>query len=295
MKKLIRIGSRESRLAVIQAEIVRRQIEEAFPEFRTELVTMKTTGDRILDCRLDQVGGKGLFVKELDQALINGKIDISVHSLKDMPMEIPEELPLLAYTKREDPRDVLIYRPGSDEVPCKGIIGTSSKRRMLQLGRIYPECSFESIRGNVQTRMRKLETESYDATVLAAAGLSRLAMTGCIGRYFSTEEIIPAAGQGILAVQSRKGELEQLRELLNSPQSEAAAKAERKFVQMLDGGCSSPVAAYAEIKDNELILSGLYYRESDGAWFTEKRSGDLLDAEKTGEELAVSMRRKYGE
>lgn len=295
MKKIIRIGSRESRLAVIQAEIVRRQIEEAFPDVKTELITMKTTGDRILDRRLDQVGGKGLFVKELDQALLDKKIDISVHSLKDMPMEIPEELPILAYTKREDPRDVLICKPGCDTVPARGIIGTSSKRRMLQLGRLYPECAFESIRGNVQTRMRKLETESYDATVLAAAGLNRLGMKGCIGRYFSTDEVIPAAGQGILAVQSRKGELRQLKELLNNPLSEAEAKAERKFVQILDGGCSSPVAAYARIRGDQLILSGLYYRESDGAWFTEKQSGHLKDAEKTGEELAVSMRRKYGE
>ena len=156
---------------------------------------MKTTGDRILDRSLEQIGGKGLFVKELDQALRKGRVDLSVHSLKDMPMDIPEDLPILAYSKREDPRDVLIFRQGQAESISGGMIGTSSKRRRLQLERLYPDCHFQGIRGNVQTRLRKLEEEGFCATVLAAAGLKRLGMDSCIGRYFSCEEMIPAAGQ----------------------------------------------------------------------------------------------------
>ena len=170
MKTVIRIGSRESRLAVTQTEIIKGQIEAHFPHIRVEIVTMKTTGDRILDRSLEQIGGKGLFVKELDQALRKGRVDLSVHSLKDMPMDIPEDLPILAYSKREDPRDVLIFRQGQTESISGGMIGTSSKRRRLQLERLYPDCHFQGIRGNVQTRLRKLEEEGFCATVLAAAG-----------------------------------------------------------------------------------------------------------------------------
>ena len=175
-----------------------------------------------------------MFVKELDQALRKGRVDLSVHSLKDMPMDIPEDLPILAYSKREDPRDVLIFRQGQTESISGGMIGTSSKRRRLQLERLYPDCHFQGIRGNVQTRLRKLEEEGFCATVLAAAGLKRLGMDSCIGRYFSCEEMIPAAGQGILAVQARAGEYQELLEVLNDPRSEAAAKAERAFVKVLN-------------------------------------------------------------
>lgn len=295
MEREIRIGSRESALAVAQAEIVKGKIETALPGIRVRIITMKTTGDRILDRRLDQIGGKGLFVKELDKALLAGEIDISVHSLKDVPMELSEDLPLLAYTRREDPRDVLICAGGNAEEVCSGVIGTSSRRRMIQLQKLYPECRFGEIRGNVQTRMKKLKTEGYQATVLAAAGLNRLGMTDCIGRYFSVEEMIPAAGQGILAVQGRKGEWKELREILNDPESEAAALAERTFVKVLDGGCSSPIAAHAQVHGTEMILKGLYYRESDGMWFTESAEGETKAAEAIGEELAVRMMTKYGE
>lgn len=295
MGRTIRIGSRESRLAVIQAELVKAQIESAYPDAQVTLVTMKTTGDRILDRSLDQVGGKGLFVKELDKALMDGEIDLSVHSFKDMPMEIPQELPLLAYTKREDPRDVLLYREGQTSIPKNGLIGTSSKRRMIQLAKLFPDCRFTGIRGNVQTRMKKLETEGYDATVLAAAGLNRLSMTSCIGRYLSTDEVLPAAGQGILAVQARKGEFLELKEQLNCPESETMAQAERAFVETLNGGCTSPVAAYAEVKHHEVRLRGLYYRESDGAYFIEQICDHVDRARIIGETLAKSMKEKYGE
>ena len=294
MKSVIRIGSRESRLAVTQTELVKKQIEQAYPSAEVQIVTMKTTGDRILNRSLDEIGGKGLFVKELDQALAEGRIDLSVHSLKDMPMEIPESLPILAYSRREDPRDVLIFKPGQDRIRENGIIATSSKRRMLQLQRLFPGCRFEGIRGNVQTRLSKLETQELDATVLAAAGLKRLGMDGVIGRYFSGAAGGAAAGQGIWAVQARTGVFAELAECLNDPASEAAAGAERAFVRALDGGCTSPVAAYARICGSECVLTGLYWRSCDESWFVQKAAGSTAEAEKLGEALALEMQKKYG-
>lgn len=295
MRKQIRIGSRESELAVIQAEIVKQGILRQYPDWEVEMITMKTTGDLIQNQSLDQIGGKGLFVKELDLALLAGEIDLSVHSLKDMPMTLPEELPLIAYTHREDPRDVLIYAAGNHRIPDGGVIGTSSRRRMLQLKKLYPDCTFTGIRGNVQTRLKKLTQESYDGTILAAAGLKRLNMEQIIGRAFTVSEVIPAAGQGILAVQGRRGENEELISCLNHPDSEAAALAERQFVSALDGGCSSPVAAYAEISGRNLRLTGLYVRETDESYYVDQVTGGIKEAQRLGEQLAFDMRRTYGE
>lgn len=290
MKSVIRIGSRESRLAVIQAEIVKKRIQKYHPEIQVELVTMKTTGDKILDKSLELIGGKGLFVKELDQALIEGRIDLSVHSLKDMPMEIPEDLPILAFTEREDPRDALIYCPGLCEIPDRGVIGTSSRRRMLQMKKLYPSCTFRGIRGNVQTRLRKLTEEGYDGTVLAAAGLKRLKMESVIGRIFEVEEMVPAAGQGILAIQGRKGENHSYLECVQDKKSETEALAEREFVAALDGGCSSPVAAHAQVLGGEVKLTGLYYREEDDTYLTAVRIGEVPKARQLGAELAEIMK-----
>ena len=197
----IRFGSRESRLAVIQSRMVMDAVQAADPQAELELVTMKTTGDRILDRTLDQIGGKGLFVKELDLALREGKVDFTVHSLKDMPMQTPEDLPLVAFSKRADPRDVLVLPEGAAELDREKPIGCSSRRRQLQLQKLYPGFDIQPIRGNVQTRLRKLDEGQYCALVLAAAGLKRLGLEHRIHRYFSTEEILPAAGQAILAVQ----------------------------------------------------------------------------------------------
>lgn len=292
VQPIIRIGSRESRLAVIQAELVKNAIEKYNPGIKVELVTMKTTGDKILDKSLELIGGKGLFVKELDRALMEGRIDISVHSLKDMPMEVPKELPLIGYSKREDPRDVLIYKPGRTEIPEGGIIGTSSRRRSLQLKKLFPSCSFQGIRGNVQTRLRKLEQENFDGTVLAAAGLRRLQMESVMGRIFETDEVIPAAGQGILAVQGRRGEDHSYLESFFSSKSEAEALAEREFVSALDGGCTSPVAAHASAVGTEIRLTGLYYQEEDDTYWVETRTGETARARQLGAGLAEDMRQR---
>ena len=203
-KPEIRIGSRESKLAVIQSEIVQRHLQEKYPEGEITLITMKTTGDKILDRTLDKIGGKGLFVKELDLALMEKRTDLSVHSLKDMPMKVPEELPILAFSRREDPRDVLVLPKGKTEIDFSKPIGCSSMRRILQFQKLYPQAVFKPIRGNVQTRLRKLDDGEYSATLLAAAGLKRLGLENRISRYFEPEEMIPAAGQGVLAVHGRK-------------------------------------------------------------------------------------------
>ena len=283
-KSKIIIGSRESKLAVLQSEMVRDYIKEKNPEMEVEILTMKTTGDIILDRTLDKVGGKGLFVKELDKALMDGRSILSVHSLKDMPMEVPEELPLLAFSRREDPRDVLVLPEGVSKL--------DKSKRTLQLKKLYPDMEVKSIRGNLQTRLRKLDEGQYSALILAAAGLKRLGLESRINRYFTADEIIPAAGQGILAVQGRKGEDYSFLNGYCDEEAWAVGSAERAFVKLLDGGCSSPVAAHGEISGDELYLRGLYYNEKDGSYVTGTLRGNKADAESLGRELAETLRKK---
>lgn len=290
MSKKVIIGSRESRLAVIQSEMVKDYILSHNKDCEVELLTMKTTGDKILDRTLDKVGGKGLFVKELDKALLEKKSQLSVHSLKDMPMEVPEELPLLAFSKREDPRDVLVLPEGVKKLDSSKPIGCSSLRRILQLKELYPDMKFESVRGNVQTRLRKLDEGQYSALVLAAAGLKRLKLENRISRYFEPEEVLPAAGQGILAIQGRKNEDYSYLNGYNDEDSECAALAERAFVRYLDGGCSSPVAAHAKIEKDGITLNGLYYEEESGAWRKASLSGKREEAEELGIRLAKQLK-----
>lgn len=290
MKNKIVIGSRESRLAVVQSELVRAFIESRHPEIRVEILTMKTTGDKILDRTLDKVGGKGLFVKELDKALLDRRSDISVHSLKDMPMEVSEELPLLAFSGREDPRDVLVLPEGVTELNPAKPIGCSSLRRILQLRELYPQMECKSVRGNVQTRLSKLDSGEYSALILAAAGLKRLGLEHRISRYFEPEEMIPAAGQGILAVQGRAGEDASFLEGFEEEKARYAALAERSFVRFLNGGCSSPVAAHARVTGDTMQLLGLYYEEEIGAYQKGELSGPVTEAEELGRRLAEKLR-----
>lgn len=290
MQETVIIGSRESRLAVLQSEMVKAYIEKVNPQASVQLLTMKTTGDKILDRTLDKIGGKGLFVKELDRALLEGRTCLSVHSLKDMPMEIPEELPIVAFSKREDPRDVLVLPEGQTELRKDKPLGCSSRRRILQLSGLYPDMEIKSIRGNLQTRLKKLDSGEYSGLILAAAGLVRLGLSHRIARYFTPDEMIPAAGQGILAVQGRADmEYGFLRDY-DDKTSRAQATAERAFVRFLDGGCSSPVAAYAEISGSELFLRGLYYHEEDGNSIKGSIRGSAEDAQELGIALAKELR-----
>jgi hydroxymethylbilane synthase len=293
MKK-IRVGSRDSRLAIIQSERVITAIKKYHPDIETELITMKTTGDRILDKTLDKIGGKGLFVKELDQALYNNEVDITVHSYKDMPLEDNPLLPVVALSVREDPRDVLILPTGInnlDKTALKSLpVGSSSLRRQIQICEIFPGCTATPIRGNVQTRLDKLDRGEFSAILLAAAGIKRLGMEERISRYFTTDEILPAASQGIIAVQGRAGECFEYLKGYHSEESRIISLAERTFVRELNGGCSSPVAAYAVIKGRDIILKGLYFNEPTGEIKRECLTGSMDNAIELGMELADRIR-----
>ncbi len=262
MSRTIRIGSRESRLAVIQSKIVMDAIRAADASIRTELVTMKTTGDKILDRTLDQVGGKGLFVKELDRALLNGEVDLTVHSMKDLPAQLNPALPVVAVSRRETPYDVLVLPEGCERWDQTRPVGCASARRAMQLKALYPDITVCPVRGNIQTRLKKLDSGAYGALVLAQAGLHRLGLDHRIHRVFTPEEMLPSACQGILAVQAREGfDLACLR-TFHDADAWTCAQAERAFIRALDGGCSSPVAAFAQLTDTHtLALTGLYVSE----------------------------------
>ena len=298
-ERVIRIGTRESRLAMWQAEYVARQIRTSHPEIKVELVPMTTTGDKILHRALDQVGGKGLFVKELDLALREKRTDLSVHSLKDVPMEIPEDLPLLAFTGREDPRDAVIFRDRNlkEETGSKLRIGTSSSRRRIQLQELYPNADFPLIRGNVQTRLQKVESGEYDGTVLAMAGLKRLGLEDRADRILEPDEMLPAAGQGILAIQGRAGEDYSFLEEIDDEDSRAEALAERAFIKVLQGGCSAPSAAYAKMdaKTQTLWLRGMYCPPEGMSYLKGEREGTPDQAEAIGKALAESLKERYTE
>ncbi len=285
--RIVRVGSRDSKLAIIQAEMVIEAIKKHDASIRTELVLMKTTGDKILDRTLDKIGGKGLFVKELDDALLNDQVDITVHSGKDLPAELPEQLPLVAFSKRADERDVLILPQG--ELDESKPWGCSSKRRTCQL----LELGFENIqplRGNVQTRLRKLDSGEYRGIILAAAGIERLGLQERISRYFTTEELIPAACQGIVVVQSRYGEDTSYLRGFHVEESKIVATAERAYIKALDGGCSSPVAAYARVLGGKIHLVGLYVDETGSIIRRGVLQGELAEAESLGIRLAEGLK-----
>lgn len=286
----IRIGSRESRLAVVQSEMVVAAIRRHDPSIEIELITMKTTGDIILDRTLDKIGGKGLFVKELDAALLDGRADITVHSSKDLPMDTNPEIPLVAFSRREDARDALVLPEGASELNPTAPIGCSSARRALQLKKLYPGIPVAPVRGNVQTRLRKLDEGEYSALVLAAAGLNRLGLGRRISRVFSVPEMLPAAGQGIIAVQGRRG---RDFSFLTGFHDDAAADclmAERAFVHALDGGCTSPIAAHAVLEGDYLHIKGMNIDSGGRAVFSEI-SGPRDRAGALGAELAKQLRR----
>lgn len=279
------IGSRESKLAVRQSEMVIGFLRTAHPGSDVSLATFKTTGDKILDRRLDQIGGKGLFVKELDAALRAGACDYTVHSCKDLPTEIPADLPLVCFSAREDPRDVLVFPQGADEPDFSLPLGTSSRRREVQLRELFPQATFASVRGNLQTRLRKLDEGGYGALVLAAAGLKRMGLGERIGRYLEVDEVIPSAGQGVLAVQGRADADPGLFEGFADGQVALAVAAERAFVTWLDGGCTSPIAAHAQVNGSEMKLHGLYYDEDA----RQARRGSIEGAAEEGVKLAYEL------
>jgi len=295
MRKKVRIGTRESKLAVIQAQIVAAAIRTADPGIQIELVKMKTTGDVILDVTLDKIGGKGLFIKELDAALQSGEVDICVHSYKDMPAEDDPEFPVIAVSPREDARDVLILPKGADAPDPSKPVGCSSRRRQIQFTAIYPGQPIAPVRGNVLTRLEKLDRGEYSALTLAAAGIIRLGMWERCSRVFTADEILPAACQGILAIQGRQGVDYGYLAGYNDKNAFDASKAERAFIRKLGCGCGAPVGAFAQINGNELRLRGMIATPSgetkeDEIIRRDEVSGNRKDAEKLGEQLAEKMK-----
>jgi len=289
MSRVIRVGSRESKLAMVQTQWVVNEIKKKHPELEFEIKGYTTKGDILLNDRLDKVGGKGLFVKELEHALINGEIDFAVHSLKDMPAQLPEELAIAAVSKREDPRDVLVTVDGRKlrDLPDGAVIGTSSVRREVQISCIRPGMVYKILRGNVLTRLKKLKDGEYDAIVLAAAGLKRLGLEDCCVEYFNTDDVIPAVGQGILAIEARKGDvLDYLTDSVHDPDSFYAALAERAFMIRLNGGCTVPMGAHAVIEGDIMKIKGMLALEDRSKVLRAEVEGSKYDAENLGRMLA---------
>ena len=256
----LRLSTRASLLALSQANWVKKKVEELNPEVRVTLVHIKTTGDKI-DTPLFKVGGKGLFVKEIEEALIRKEVDFAVHSAKDLPAVIPEGLGLIAFPEREDPRDALISQGGKKfgEIPQGGKVGTGSLRRQAQLLSLRPDLEVIPLRGNLDTRLKKLSTLNLDAVILASAGLRRLGWEDRISEWFDPEVMIPAVGQGVLAIEARQ-EDERVRKLLaplDHFPTRIAVLAERAFLRRLGGGCQVPIAGFARIAAESLVLSGL--------------------------------------
>ena len=283
----ITVGSRDSKLAIVQAQSVVDALQQK--GYQTTLMTRKTTGDLILDRTLAQIGGKGLFVKELDAALREGQADFTVHSLKDMPMDTPQDLPIVAVSRRADVRDVLVLPEGVTCMQEDKPIGCASARRRLQLQRLYPNMRVEPIRGNIQTRLRKLDEGQFGALVLAAAGLHRLGLEQRIHQYFTTAEILPAVGQAVIAVQARAGTDIACLAAYHDAQVWQCVVAERAFARALSGGCTSPVAAFAQLIEGQLHLEGMYVSQDERTIRFGVQVGMPSDANQIGTQLAQTL------
>lgn len=244
-----------------QSKSVKATLQALHPDLRIELQVIKTIGDKILDVPLAKVGGKGLFVKEIEDALLDRSVDLAVHSMKDVPSELPTGLLIGAIPQREDPRDVLVSRHGAGlaELPPEAVVGTSSLRRAAQLKRLRPDLEIQNLRGNLDTRLRKVRDGAYEAIVLAAAGLHRMGWEEHITAYFDPAEFLPAVGQGAIGIEIRSDDesLHQLLRDLHHPATALAVKAERSFLQELEGGCQVPIGGYARIMGESVELTGL--------------------------------------
>jgi hydroxymethylbilane synthase len=289
----VTIATRESALAMWQAHHIRQQLQALYPQIEIKILGMTTTGDQILDKTLSKIGGKGLFVKELEQAMQEGRADIAVHSLKDVPMVMPEGFVLAAIGEREDPRDAFVSNRFKklEELPPGSVVGTSSLRRQCQIQARFPALKIESLRGNVQTRLRKLDEGQYSAIILAAAGLKRLGLGERITSLLPTEQSLPAVGQGAIGIECRAGRenLMALLAPLNHPDTAACVTAERAMSRALAGSCQVPLGGFAEIADGVLRLRG-FVSSVDGVRVVRAEvSGAPGEAERIGTELAQAL------
>jgi hydroxymethylbilane synthase len=286
--KQLRIGTRASQLALWQANWVKDELEKRYPGMTVTLLKIKTIGDKILDVPLAQVGGKGLFVKEIEEAMLRGEIDIAVHSMKDVPTEFPEGLGLYCITEREDPRDAVISRGVRfADLPQGARIGTSALRRQAQLLKVRPDLEMVVIRGNVETRINKLETENLDAVILAAAGLKRLGFTDKVAEYLDTDFSIPAIGQGALGIECRLDdeEVKQTIAFFNHPETAHAVRAERALLWRCEGGCQVPIAAHGVVTGTQLHLTG-FVASVDG---TRSVRGSITGPAEEHERLGITL------
>lgn len=288
----IRIATRKSPLALWQAEHVAAELEKLDPGVTTELVKIMTKGDKILDVPLAKVGGKGLFTKEIDMALFDGRADIAVHSMKDVPTLLPEGTSIRAIPEREDPRDSVatITGKGLDSLPDGARIGTSSLRRVAQLKAKYPTFEFQWIRGNIQTRLSKLGNE-VDAVILAAAGVRRMEMTDKMHEFIDIETMLPAVAQGTLGIQTRNDDdvVNALVDQLSHAETVIRTRAERAFLARLEGGCQVPIAAYATLDGDSINLKGLVGEVDGSKVLKSEITGKAADAEQLGIALADEL------
>lgn len=293
MQKLVKIGTRKSLLALTQSTKIKEDIEKQYPDTKVELVKIVTKGDKILDVPLAQVGGKGLFVKEIEDAMLTGEADIAVHSMKDVPAELPDGLHLGIITKREDPRDAFIsnkYKTVND-LPQGAKVGTSSLRRKSQLFNLRPDLMIEDLRGNLDTRLRKLDEGQYDAIILASAGLNRLGLSDRATSYFDKEAMLPAVAQGAVGIELRSADEELLQGLqfLDHQDTTSAVTAERAFLKRLEGGCQVPIAGFAEFENGKLTMTGLV-SDIEGTNILKKTmTCSPEDAAKMGVDLAEEL------
>ncbi|NVK24701.1 MAG: hydroxymethylbilane synthase [Gammaproteobacteria bacterium] len=292
-RDVLRIATRESALALWQANYVKDKLEAAHPDLSVEMVPMTTKGDQILDTPLAKVGGKGLFVKELEVAMLEGRADIAVHSMKDVPVDFPDGLMLYTICEREDPRDAFVSNTISDfdSLPEGAVVGTSSLRRQCQIKALRPDIKIKDLRGNVNTRLRKLDEGQYDAIILAAAGLIRLEMPERIKQYLPTELLLPANGQGAVGIECRSDDsrVKAYLDVLEHSETRHRVLAERSMNKTLEGGCQVPIGAYAEIENDTLHLRGLV-GSLDGAEIIRANiSGSVTEAEQLGDELAQQL------
>lgn len=292
------VGTRGSKLALVQTNWVVNELKKANPGIEFEVKIIKTKGDLVTHLPLHKIGDKGLFTKEIEQQLLDKEIDLAIHSMKDMPSVLPEGLKFASIPKREDPRDVLVLREGYkniDDLPKKARIGTGSKRRTYQLLKYRPDLEIVPIRGNIDTRIRKIEDENLDGVVLAAAGLNRAGLHNHISYYLPTDVMIPAPAQGALALEVRENDsnIEEIISHIKDETTEIQVAAERSFLTGVNGSCHVPMGAYCEIKEDKLHLSGLYGDEEGSKLVIQSITGRVEDAEKIGFELAKNVLEEY--
>jgi hydroxymethylbilane synthase len=297
--RTIRIGSRKSQLALVQTHWVREQLQKSFPHITFEVHTMSTQGDNILDVALAKIGDKGLFTKELEVGMLNKDIDFAVHSLKDLPTNLPEGLTLAAITERENPADALVvhekYKDKQIEtLPAGAVIGTSSLRRLAQLRHQFPHFTFKDVRGNLNTRLKKLDDGEYDALILAAAGLQRLDMSDRIHQILPKEISLHAVGQGALGIECRADdqELISLLKAIEHPETRDRCLAERAFLRDLEGGCQVPIGVNTEISEGNLTLTGVVASVDGQKLVKDTVTGAASNAEALGTELANRLRQQ---